>query len=500
VLPGLLLALIIAMLDQLVVSTALPRIVGDLHGLDHLAWVVTAYVLASTITTPLYGKLGDLYGRKRLLMIAIVIFLIGSALSGLAQSMDQLIAFRALQGLGAGGLMVGALATIGDMVSPRERGQYMGYMMAAMMLAMIAGPLVGGYITDSLSWRWIFYINMPIGGAALVYLAATLHLPRKRVEHRVDYLGAAVLAVAATAVVLLTTWGGNQYGWGSPQIVGLGVIAVAAVAVFVAIEARVAEPVLPLHVFRNRNFSVATAMSFLLGLTMFGALTFLPFYQQTVQHASATTSGLMLIPLMLGSTVTSLIAGQVTTRTGRYKALPIIGGAIMTFGLYMLTHLGPHTSRFTSGVYFVILGIGMGFLMQITTLIVQNSVEPRDMGVATSSRTFFQQIGGSIGVSLFGVIFVRRLTEAMSARLPGVHLQASTSSLDPATINQLPAALRGAAFFGISHAVDGVFLWTVPAAALVFLLALVVRELPLRGRAEPSGDAPAEPQPAEFAS
>ena len=499
VLPGLLLALIIAMLDQLVVSTALPRIVGDLHGLSHLAWVVTAYVLASTITTPLYGKLGDLYGRKRLLMIAIVIFLIGSALAGLAHTMDQLIAFRALQGLGAGGLMVGALATIGDMVSPRERGQYMGYMMAAMMLAMIAGPLVGGYITDSLSWRWIFYINMPIGGAALVYLALTLHLPRKRVEHRVDYLGAAVLAVAATAVVPVTTWGGNQYAWGSAQIIGLGVIAVVAVAAFIAIEARAAEPVLPLHVFRNRNFSLATGMSFLLGLTMFGALTFLPFYQQTVQHASATGSGLMLIPLMLGSTVTSLIAGQVTTRTGRYKALPIVGSAIMTFGLYMLTHLGPHTSRLTSGVYFVILGIGMGFLMQITTLIVQNSVEPRDMGVATSSRTFFQQIGGSIGVSLFGVIFVRRLTAALSARLPGVHLQASAAQLDPATINRLPAAVRGAAFSGISHAVDGVFFWTVLAAALVFVLAWAVKEIPLRGRSEPASGTVADQEP-EFAS
>jgi EmrB/QacA subfamily drug resistance transporter len=499
VLPGLLLALIIAMLDQLVVSTALPRIVGDLHGLNDLAWVVTAYVLASTVTTPLYGKLGDLYGRKRLLMIAIVIFLIGSALSGLSHSMDQLIAFRALQGVGAGGLMVGALATIGDLVSPRERGQYMGYMMAAMMLAMIAGPLVGGYITDSLSWRWIFYINMPIGGAALVYLAATLHLPRKRVEHRVDYLGAALLAVAATAVVLLTTWGGSHYAWGSPQIVILGVIAAAAVAAFLMVETRVAEPILPLRVFRNRNFSAATGMSFLLGLAMFGALTFLPFYQQTVQHSSATGSGLQLIPLMLGSTVTSLIAGQVTTRTGRYKALPIIGGAIMTFGLYLLTHLGPHTSRLTSGIFFVILGVGMGFLMQITTLIVQNSVAPRDMGVATSSRTFFQQIGGSIGVSVFGVIFVRRLTDAMSARLPGVHLHASTGSLDPATINQLPPAVKSAAFFGISHAVDGVFLWTVPAAALVFALALVIKEIPLRGRPEPAGEAPAQPAP-EFVS
>jgi EmrB/QacA subfamily drug resistance transporter len=461
--------------------------------------VVTAYVLASTITTPLYGKLGDLYGRKRLLMTAIIIFLIGSALSGLAHSMDQLIAFRALQGLGAGGLMVGAIATIGDLVSPRERGQYMGYMMGAMMLAMIAGPLVGGYITDSLTWRWIFYINMPIGGAALIYLAATLHLPRKRVEHRVDYLGAAVLAVAATAIVLITTWGGNQYAWGSPEIVSLAIVAVLATAAFLVVESRVAEPVLPLHVFRNRNFSLATAMSFLLGLAMFGALTFLPLYQQTVQHASATTSGLMLIPLMLGSTVTSLIAGSVTTRTGRYKALPIAGAAIMAVGMYLLTHLGPNTSRLTSALFFVVLGIGMGFLMQITTLIVQNSVEPGDMGVASSSRTFFQQIGGSIGVSVFGVIFTRRLADALSARLPGVHLAAGGGQLDPATVNTLPATVRHAVFYSISHGIDGVFIWTVPGAVLVFVLALLIKEIPLRGRSEQPGE-PATQAAPEFAS
>ncbi len=483
VLPGLLLTLIIAMLDQLVVSTALPRIVGDLGGLDHLAWVVTAYVLASTITTPLYGKLGDMYGRKRLLMIAIVIFLIGSALSGLSTTMNELIAFRALQGLGAGGLMVGAIATIGDLVPPRERGQYMGYMMAAMMLAMIAGPLVGGYITDALSWRWIFYINMPIGGAALLYLWATLHVPRHRVEHKVDYAGAAVIAAGATAITLLASWGGTQYAWGSWEITMLAVIVAAALALFFVVESRAAEPILPLHVFTNRNFSVASGMSFLLGFVMLGGLTFLPLYLQTVQHASPTTSGLLLIPLMFGSMVTSLIAGQFTVRTGRYKILPIVGGATMTVAIYLLTHLGPNTSRFEAGVFFVVLGLGMGFLMQITSLIVQNSVELKDIGVASSSRTFFQQIGGSLGVSLFGVIFFHRLTSAMAAKLPGTHLGASQGTLDPATINSLPAAIKDVAFFGIAKGLDAVFWWTIPAAALVFLLALSVKEIPLRGRA-----------------
>ncbi len=340
--------------------------------------------------------------------------------------------------------MVGAIATIGDMVAPRERGQYMGYMMAAMMVAMIADPLVGGYITDRLSWRWIFYINMPIGGAALVYLWATLHLPRKRVEHKIDYLGAAVIAIGSTAIVLMTSWGGSQYAWGSWEIVALAVVTVASLAAFFVVEARAVEPMLPLHVFKNRNFSVASSMSFLLGTAMLGALTFLPLYQQTVQHASPTGSGLMLIPLMLGSTATSLISGQVTSRTGRYKILPIIGGAVMTLGIYMLTHLSVNTTRLTSALCFVVLGVGMGFLMQITSLIVQNSVAQKDMGVASSSRAFFQQIGGSLGVSLFGVIFFRRFASVMAAaRLPGAHV-AGSANLDPATINSLsgPDATR----------------------------------------------------------
>jgi EmrB/QacA subfamily drug resistance transporter len=498
VLPGLLLALIVAMLDQTVVSTALPRIVGDLHGVTHLSWVVTAYVLASTVTTPLYGKLGDLYGRKRWLMIALVIFLIGSALSGLSHSMDQLIAFRALQGLGAGGLMVGVIATIGDMVSPRERGQYMGYMMAAMMLAMVAGPLVGGYITDDWSWRWIFYINMPVGGAALIYLFVTLHLPYKKVQHKIDYLGAAALAVVSIAIVLLTTWGGTQYGWGSPEIIGLGVLAVVALAGFVTIQMRAAEPVLPLHVFRNRNFSVASGMSFLVGFAMLGALTFLPLYQQTVQHLSAVGSGLMLIPMMVGVTATSLAGGIIMTRTGRYKALPVIGGGIMSLAMFLLTHLGLNTGLPTSALFFVVLGLGMGCLMQITSVIVQNSVQPRDIGVASSARTYFQQIGGSIGVALFGAVFSRRLTEAMTAEGSGAHVSASGGQLNPVTVNHLPEPIRHDVLYAIAHAIDGVFWWALPTAVLLFVLAWFIKEVPLRSSAPPA-EAPAKNEP-EFAA
>ena len=492
ILPGLLLAILLAMLDNLIVSTALPRIVGDLGGVAHLSWVVTAYILASLVVTPFYGKLGDMYGRKRFFVVAIVIFLAGSALSGLSQSMAELIMFRAIQGLGAGGLMVGAMATLGDIVSPRERGRYMSYMMVVMMLATIGGPLLGGFITENFSWRWIFYINLPVGGAALVYIISTLHLPAKRVNHRVDYLGGGLLAVAAISLVLLATWGGTEYPWGSGQIIGLAVLAAAATAAFCVVELRVAEPILPLHVFRNRNFSLTMVLTFLTGLAMFGALTFLPLYQQTVQGASPTLSGLMLTPMMLGVTVTSIVAGQVTTRTGRYKIFPILGGAIMGVGMYLLTGLDLSTTKLTSALYYVVLGLGMGFLMQMVSLIAQNSVQQKDMGVASSARMFFQQIGGSLGVAAFGAVFARRLTESLAAAAgSGVHISASGGQLDPATVDSLPAAVKHDVFFAIAHAIQGVFIWALPAAVLIFVLAWFIKEVPLRGRA-PVDEAPSQ--------
>ena len=501
ILPGLLLAILLAMLDNLIVSTALPRIVGDLGGVAHLSWVVTAYILASTVTTPFYGKLGDMYGRKKFFIAAIVIFLIGSALSGLSQSMDQLIAFRALQGLGAGGLMVSAMATLGDIVAPRERGRYMSYMMVVMMLATIGGPLLGGFITTSFSWRWIFYINIPVGGAALVYLMATLHMPVKRVKHKIDYLGGGLLALAATSLILLATWGGTEYRWGSGQIIGLALLAVAATIAFCVTETRAAEPMLPLHVFRNRNFSVTMALTFLTGLAMFGALTFLPLYQQTVQGASPTVSGLMLTPMMLGVTVTSIVAGQVTTRTGRYKIFPILGGAIMGLAMYLLTGLSVTTTRTTSEIHYVILGLGMGFLMQMVSLIAQNSVQQKDMGVASSARMFFQQIGGSLGVAAFGAVFTRRLTDSLaSAAGAGVHISASGGQLDPATVDSLPAAVKHDVFVAIAHAVQGVFIWALPAAVLIFVLALFIKEVPLRGRVAPPEAGEAASQQSELVS
>jgi EmrB/QacA subfamily drug resistance transporter len=500
VLPGLLMAILLAMLDNLIVSTALPRIVGELGGVAHLSWVVTAYILASTITTPFYGKLGDMYGRKKFFIAAIIIFLAGSALSGLSQSMGELITFRAIQGLGAGGLMVGAMATLGDIVAPRERGKYMSYMMVVMMLATIGGPLLGGFITSSFSWRWIFYINIPLGGAALFYLLAVLRVPTHKVSHKVDYLGGTLLGVAATALILLATWGGTQYAWGSMPIIALALITVAAAAGFCFVEGRAAEPMLPLHVFRNRNFSLAMTMTFLTGLAMFGAMTFLPLFQQTVQGESPTVSGLMLTPMMLGVTVTSIVAGQVTTRTGRYKVFPILGGAIMTAGLYLLTGLGTGTSRVTSALFYVVLGLGMGFLMQMVSLIGQNSVEQRDMGVASSARMFFQQIGGSLGVAAFGALFARQLTSSLASATGGAHISASGGQLDPATVNKLPALVRHDVFFAIAHAVQHVFVWAAPAGLVIFVLAWFIKEVPLRGRTPAAGAGEAASQQPELVS
>ncbi len=485
ILPGLLMAMLLAMLDQLVVGTALPRIVGDLGGATHLSWVVTAYVLASTITTPFYGKLGDMYGRKKLFIFAIVVFLIGSALSGLSASMGQLITFRALQGLGAGGLMVGAMATLGEIVPPRERGKYMSYFMVVMMLATVGGPLVGGWITTAFSWRWIFYINLPLGGAALVYLVAVMKLPARRVEHRIDYAGGILLGVVATAIILLATWGGTEYQWGSWEIIGLLLIAVAALVAFLAVERRAAEPMLPLHVFKVRNFSVTMTLTFFVGLGLFGAMTFLPFYQQTVQGASPTVSGLLMTPLMVGSALTSVLAGVLTSKTGRYRLFPIVGGLVMAVGMFMLSRLGVHTSRLQTGIDYVVLGLGMGCLMQMMSLIAQNSVDLKDMGVASSARMFFQQMGGSLGVAAFGAIFAHKLTQSLGGSAAGAGAHISGASLDPTTVTTLPPAVRELVYQGIAHAVQTVFLWVTPASVLVFLLALLIKEVPLRGRGTP---------------
>ncbi len=487
ILPPLLLAIMLAMLDNMIVGTAMPHIVGELGGLSRLSWVVTAYVLGTTVSTPLWGKIGDLYGRKNIFLTSIVIFLIGSALSGMSQNMDQLIGFRALQGLGAGGLMVGAMAIIGDLVPPRERGRYQGLMAGVMALAMIAGPLAGGFITDNLNWRWAFYVNLPLGGVALAWLWLRLHLPKYRTEHRIDWLGAALLSVGITALVLITTWGGGQYAWGSWQILALAGLAVVTLLAFALVERRVAEPILSLDLFRNRNFAVVSAIGFLLGFAMFGAINFLPLYQQTVQGSSATNSGLLLLPMMFSMMVVSIFVGQVITRTGRYKMFPVVGGVGMTAGMVMLSTLDMTTSKFMLAVFMSVLGLGMGFLMQTTMLIAQNSVEQKDIGVASSSAAFFRSIGGSFGVSLFGAIFVRRLHDDLSSSALGpagaAQFTGGGGHVDPAGLKLLPPSVSEALFHGISTALSHVFVWAIPFAAVIAVLAVLIKEIPLRGGA-----------------
>jgi EmrB/QacA subfamily drug resistance transporter len=491
ILPGLMLAMLLAMLDQLIVSTALPRIVGDLGGVSHLSWVVTAYILASTVTTPFYGKLGDMYGRKNFFIFAIVIFLAGSALSGLSTSMAELVTFRAIQGLGAGGLMVGAMATLGEIVPPRERGKYMSYFMAVMMLATIGGPLVGGYITQAISWRWIFYINLPIGGAALVYLYFVMNLPKRRVEHRIDYAGGILLGLVSTAIILVATWGGTEYSWGSLQVLLLIAAALVAFLAFLAVERRAAEPMMPLHLYKIRNYTLSMLMTFFVGLGMFGVMTFIPLYQQTVQGASPTVSGLLMTPMMLASMLTSIVAGQAVTKTGKYKIFPIVGGVMMAVGMALLSRVGVHTSRTTTMIDYVVLGLGMGLMMQLVSLISQNAVELRDMGVASSSRMFYQQIGGSLGVAAFGALFAHKLNSFMaSAGGASFH---SSGALDPAQVNNLPPAVRETVFTAISHGVAAVFVFGIPAGLLIFALGLFIKEVPLRGRAP--GEEQKTPEP-----
>ncbi|MEU0549119.1 MDR family MFS transporter [Micromonospora sp. NPDC005979] len=502
VLFGLMIAMMLAMLDNMIVSTALPRIVGEFGGLNHFTWVVTAYVLGTTVSTPIWGKLGDLYGRKSVFLTSVVIFLVGSALCGMAGSgifggpgdgMVQLIAFRAVQGLGAGGLMVGVMAIIGDLVPPRERGRYQGMIAGIMAIAMVAGPLVGGFITDNLSWRWAFYVNLPLGGIALLVLITTMHLPKYRTEHRIDWLGAGLLSVGITAIVLITTWGGNEYDWTSPQIFGLAALALVALVAFGLVERRVPEPILPLTLFANRNFALISVVGFLLGFAMFGAMNFLPLYQQTVQGASATNSGLLLLPLMFGMLVVSLAVGRAITKNGKYRAYPIVGGVVMAGGMALLSMLDTNTSKLTSSLYMVVLGVGMGFLMQTSMLIAQNSVEQKDLGAASGAATFFRSIGGSFGISLFGAIFANRLADSAAGAAFGG--ESSGGGMDLEKLKQLPAQAQELVLGGLADAISHVFLWAVLFTVAIPVLAWFIKEIPLRT----ANEAPAQATPEEEA-
>src|SRR3954452_15300808 len=443
ILAWLMLVMLLAALDQTIVATALPTIVRDLGGLEHLSWVTSAYLLAVTAVTPIYGKLGDLYGRKRVLQSAVVIFLFGSALCGLAQSMNQLIAFRAIQGLGGGGLIVLVQSVVGDIVPPRDRGKYQGLFGAVFGFASIACPLLGGLIVEHVSWRWIFYVNLPLGALALVVLSATLPATRARTRPVIDYLGATLLAGGLSAIVLVTSLGGNTWPWGSAQVIGVGALGLVLLGLVPYTERRAAEPILPPMLARNEVFVVAGSLSLIAGFALFGAVTFLPLYFQTVDAASPTGSGLRLVPMMGGLVLTSIVSGQIIARTGHYRRFPIMGTALMTVGLFLLSRLDVGTGRATSALYLLILGLGMGMTMQVLVLVVQNAVEFSVLGAATSGVTVLRSVGGSLGVAIFGAIFTSRLTSELAGAAGAARPQAYVDALRPVFVVAACVAFAG---------------------------------------------------------
>jgi len=485
IMSALMITMLLAALDQTIVATALPTITSDLGGLDELSWVVTAYLLASTASTPIWGKLSDLYGRKLMLQSSVVIFTIGSILAGLSQSMLQLISTRALQGLGAGGLMVLIMAVIADVVSPRERGRYIGAFGAVFGVASVIGPLLGGLFTQHLTWRWVFYVNVPLGIAAFLVLGAVLHLPRHRSKHRIDWLGAVFLVASVVMLLLVMLWGGQQYEWTSLTILLLGAGTIIFGAAFIFVELHHPEPLVPLSLFKNSIVAVSSVLGFIIGFSMFGAIVFLPVFLQVAMGATPTEAGLQLLPLMLGLIITSIASGRIITHTGKYRIFPIIGTAVATLGMWLLSTINP-----TSGYWYValgsfVLGFGLGNVMQVLLLAVQNSVPIQQMGAATSTSTFFRSIGGTIGTAVFGAIFTAQLTNQLASRLPpGAQdqLSASGQSIESSTANiaDLPPAIHEPVIYAFSDAITTTFLFAVPVLIASFALALFLKETPLK--------------------
>lgn len=476
---GLMLALLLAALEQMIVATALPKIVGELHGLDKMSWAITAYLLTSTVGLPIYGKLGDLFGRKGVFQFAIVVFVIGSALAGASRTMDQLIAFRALQGVGAGGLMIGVQAIIADIVPPRARARYMGLIGASFGLASVAGPLLGGFFTDHVSWRWCFYFNVPFGLVTLLVVALVLKLPKPAARGRFDVLGALLLVAASTCLVLLTSWGGTEYGWGSRVILGLAAGAVVSTVLFLVAERFAAEPIIPLRLFRDSVFNITGLVGLVVGIALFGAASYLPTFLQMVDGASATESGLLMLPMMGGVVGASVVAGQLISHTGRYRIYPILGGALSVVGMFLLSRLESDTPRLHYSIWMAVLGAGVGLVMPVLILAVQNAAPPADLGTATSANNYFRQIGGSVGAAVFGTLFADRLTDALAESLPAGADLPDAESITPQLVHAMPAPLREGYIQAYAEAMPRIFLYLVPVLVLGLLLAFFLKETPL---------------------
>ncbi|MFW0178619.1 MDR family MFS transporter [Rothia sp. P7208] len=486
ILIGLLLTVLLAALDQTIVATALPTIVGDLNGLEHISWVITAYMISSTITLPIYGKLGDLYGRKTLFLFSAVVFLVGSVLCGVAGSMWQLILFRAVQGIGGGGIFTGATAILADVLAPRDRGRYMGLIGAAFGIASVAGPLLGGFLTDALSWRWVFYVNLPLGALALFFILKFLHLgtPKHATPPRIDYLGIILMVIGSSSLILVSSWGGTVYPWGSPQIMALIALAVVSVALFIAVELRVKEPLIPLGILKDPNVWVCVFMGVGVSAAMMSVGAYLPTFFQMVWGVSATVAGLMILPMTFAQVAATIISGRLISATGNYKLYLVAGPALIILGLFGFSLIDQHTSYLWLSVLMVVICVGIGFTLQNTLLVVQNSVPPRDIGAGTSTTTFIRQLGASLGIAVSGSLFIGNLTaftQQHSAQMTAHSLNAQQlSSLTPQVLASLPETAQQLIAEAFSTAMPPIFLFSIPAVLLSFVLSFFIRQVPLQ--------------------